>query len=55
MTLVEMKDENYLNTFARTNPDIEKDEMKMSKSEAKFVLNECLRDTIKLNVTDYLN
>ena len=55
MTLLENKDKSYLNTFARPNPDIEEDEMKESKSESKFVLNECERTTIRLNVTDYLN
>ena len=54
MELVEIKDPNYFRTFynvterGSNNPDVSKHEMKMSRSESKFMYGDCRRRTNRM-------
>ena len=48
LKLVEQKDSNYMQTFFSNKADVKEDEMKMSESDAKFVLGEFRRQTFTI-------
>ena len=48
MKLIDRKDQDYLKTFLRSNPDVEKAEMLASESNSKFVQAFCLRKTFTI-------
>ena len=48
LKLVERKDSNYMKTFIHWDPDVNEAEMKLSESNAKYLLAKSARKTIRI-------